>query len=837
VTEDFSRPVRSGDGRIGVLQVVDSLFLGGAERVAVNLANLLPRDRYAAHLCVTRQEGPLAPEVAPHVERLVLDRLPRWDDPAAAWRLARYIRRHHIRIVHAHDDSVVLSTAAMLLARGDRRLVWHDHFGRLEIKARSALLYRALTARVDGTLSVTRALAAWAIGSLGHPSDRVWYMPNFVHCAPFRSIPQLPGTPGRRIVCVGRIVPQKDHVNLVRALPRILQQVPDAHVIIVGADSLLEYADVVRREIRKQGVEKNISLLGARTDVPDVVRACDIGVLSSASEGLPLTLIEYGMCGLPSVSTRVGECAEVMADGKVGILVPPSDPVALADGLIRLLESPDERVRLGKLAQQHAEDHHSEQVFLRRLDAVYETLLGPLRERARTVPTVGAPVDAVPRIRRLYGLLDRVQRRAVVARFEESVERQGWKAEELAHYAGSRRRRMLAHCLREVPFYRERLSRLSNDPDELAGPLFEEIPSLEKSDIAAAPEQLLARGRRSDEAGITEVTSGGTSGPPTRILLDRDTVDAHTAATLRSFLWFGADPTGRNVMLWGPPPDENTYASLSGRLKGWVLGRTLMPTYGIDDAQARRYLERLLGTDLDFVAGYSSALVQLAAAARPGERCRVRAGVIPAAEPIFDFQRGPVERVFGAPVRERYGCNEFSLIAQECPRGSLHVATDRVHLEIVGPDGKPVAPGEIGTVLVTDLDNDLMPLVRYRIGDLAAWGSSCDCGLAFPVLDRVHGRLGDALAAPDGGIQSPHALAEALKGSAARGLQLVVDEAGLIVEVRLLAEPFPVDDLIERWRPLTLGSVFDVRFVENLERSSSGKVLPVIRRGGPPPSS
>jgi glycosyltransferase involved in cell wall biosynthesis len=360
---------------MGVLQVVESLLLGGAERVAVNLANLLSRDRYDVHLCVTRQDGPLANELATDVGRIVLDRGPRWDDPAAIWHLARYIRQHDIRIVHAHQDTIVISTPALLLARGDRRLVWHDHFGRLDMRSRSARLYRLVTARVDGTISVTRALADWALHSLRHPPERVWYMANFVHCPPPKARPDLPGRPGRRIVCVGRMDPQKDQLNLVRALPRVLEQVPDAHVILVGAESIPEYSTAIRLEISAQDVGASISLLGPRTDVPDVLSACDIGVLPSASEGLPLTLVEYGMCGLPSVCTRVGQCPDVLDEGRAGILVPSRDPDALANGLVRLLKSPEERTRLATLARRHAQEHHSAERFLRHLDAVYSTVL------------------------------------------------------------------------------------------------------------------------------------------------------------------------------------------------------------------------------------------------------------------------------------------------------------------------------------------------------------------------------------------------------------------------------------------------------------------------------
>ena len=101
----------------------------------------------------------------------------------------------------------------------------------------------------------------------------------------------LPGRCGRRIVCVGNVRPEKDHVSLVRALALVVDEVPDAHLLIVGSDrNHSRYVKAVRDEISRHGLEKHVTLIGARDDVPRILHACDIGVLSSISEGLPLAL-------------------------------------------------------------------------------------------------------------------------------------------------------------------------------------------------------------------------------------------------------------------------------------------------------------------------------------------------------------------------------------------------------------------------------------------------------------------------------------------------------------------------------------------------------------------
>lgn len=439
------------------------------------------------------------------------------------------------------------------------------------------------------------------------------------------------------------------------------------------------------------------------------------------------------------------------------------------------------------------------------------------------------PAMSMRRIHAFYGLLDRFQHRQVVTRFDSAVVRQSLTRAQLESYAADRLREMLASALRRVPFYTKRLGDVAGDAGVLATEAFHRIPVLEKQDVVLAGPDLRARGL---DGPVQTVSSGGTTGPPTEVALDLETLDAQTGAGLRTYLWWGADPTRKHVMLWGPPPGENTYGSLAGRLRGLVLGRELLETHGQGAELARSHWLRIMRRPLDHVAGYSSALVRVANASRDGERARVGHGVAAAAEPIFDFQRPAIERCFGAPVIERYGCNEFASIAHECAAGSLHVAIDRVLLEIVRDDGEPAAPGEIGRVLVTDLDNRFMPLIRYRIGDLAEWGDDCGCGLPFPVLARVHGRERDRIRARSGQQVSPHAIAEPLEGTPALGFQVLVDSMGGVRAIHLQGEPFQLDSVRDVWAEMLGSADFEVQFVPDIERSRSGKILPVLVQEG-----
>ncbi len=374
---------------IGVMHVVDALAMGGAERVAVNLANLLPRERYRTHLCTTRAEGPLSEAVAPHVMRLALERRGRVDTGALR-RLVQYVKERRIRIVHAHASALFFARLGVALERGSA-LIWHDHYGRADFADRPAWLYGLATRGTAGVIAVNQTLAAWCRERLRLPERRVWYVPNFVAEGLAGETPErtpsgracptsdggltLPGVAGKRMVCVANFRPQKDHPNLLRAMALVARQAPGAHLLLVGEAGDGAYAAALGAQIRELGLETAVTWMGARKDVAAILRGCDIGVLSSASEGLPLALLEYGKAGLAAVATRAGQCPEVLDHGRAGVLVPPREPEALGRAMVQLLEDGGQRLELAARFHQRVEEHYSPRRSLGQICDIYESVL------------------------------------------------------------------------------------------------------------------------------------------------------------------------------------------------------------------------------------------------------------------------------------------------------------------------------------------------------------------------------------------------------------------------------------------------------------------------------
>ena len=358
--------------RIGVMHLIDSLEPGGAERVAVDSVNHLPRDRYRPFLCATRKGGPLLDKLAGDVKYLPLGRK-NTVDLVAIWRLRAFVQRHDIQVLHAHSSSLFVALAASRLGRYPR-VVWHMHYGGFVVRKLDEFLFRCAAARASAAIAVTADLREWAARRLEMKSERVYYVPNFVSLQFAAAASDLPGAPGKRIVCVANLRPPKDQIGLVRAMQMVVRNDAGAHLILAGSETDSVYANAVRAEIERRSLTRHVTLLGRRLDIPEILAGCDVGVLGSAIEGFPLSLIEYGAAGLPVVATRVGQCEEVLGGG-AGVLVPPGDPEGLADAIVRLLQSAESRGELGRSFRKRVEARYNPRAITGQVSEIYERVL------------------------------------------------------------------------------------------------------------------------------------------------------------------------------------------------------------------------------------------------------------------------------------------------------------------------------------------------------------------------------------------------------------------------------------------------------------------------------
>jgi phenylacetate-CoA ligase len=253
---------------------------------------------------------------------------------------------------------------------------------------------------------------------------------------------------------------------------------------------------------------------------------------------------------------------------------------------------------------------------------------------------------------------------------------------------------------------------------------------------------------------LVKNASGGSTGTPIEFYQDAHYRAYWKAATRRAQRWYGLERGARIAHLTGLDRDL-PLRNWRTRLTNRVRRRRFLNAFDLTEARMTAFATMLERWRPDFLIGYPSALLAFArhVATRHVGAIRPRA-IQSGAERLWEFQRAEIEAAFGCPVIDSYGCRESAPIAAQClVRAGLHVMADVRIVEIVDEHGREVSPGTMGRVVVTDLTNSAMPLIRYVTGDLASWKPGlCECGRTLPLLATVHGRSSDLIRTKHGGF-------------------------------------------------------------------------------------
>ncbi|MCS6852553.1 MAG: hypothetical protein NZ700_15465 [Gemmataceae bacterium] len=392
---------------------------------------------------------------------------------------------------------------------------------------------------------------------------------------------------------------------------------------------------------------------------------------------------------------------------------------------------------------------------------------------------------------------------------------------------------LLRHAYQNCPFYRDRFRQAGVAPDDFRGP--EDLvllPLLEKRDLQEQRDRLVAENWPT--ADLVPNASGGSTGTPVSFFVTKDRLLSRSAATWRHNRWAGWDIGHKVGIVWSAPQDQGL-RTWRRRLRNWLLDRTLeLNTALLTPERIRAFHGELLRFRPDVLLGYARSIALVARFIRENRLrpCRPRA-IVTSAEMLEPHDRAVLEEVFGCPVFNRYGCREVSVIASECPQHQgLHIMAEGLFLEIL-KDGRPAALGELGEVVVTDLLNFGMPLIRYRIGDMASWQEgSCPCGRTLPRLREVAGRLTDFLVGSDGRLVSGVYLATYLVGQRpevgqVQFVQTVAGRVSLLIKPgRRFRVPDDPDFLTSALRQhLGPDTEIDWQLVDDLRPEPSGKYL------------
>ena len=319
-------------------------------------------------------------------------------------------------------------------------------------------------------------------------------------------------------------------------------------------------------------------------------------------------------------------------------------------------------------------------------------------------------------------------------------------------------RALLAVAREHCPWHRQRLEVAGLSPDKL-GSLADlrRLPTMDKAMAAANREQLVWK---DVPGGAYQYNTGGSSGQPLIFFFGRTRQASDAAGRIRARRWWGVEVGEPEVYIWGAPVELNKTDWVK-TVRDRLLNQLVLNAFAMSPERMDGYLDALESFQPRSIYGYSSSVALLAAHARErGRRLRLPKlkVVCTTGEPLYEHQRSLLTEAFGVPVANEFGSRDIGFTAHETPHGQMLLMSESILLEVLDPQGNPVAPGEMGEAVMTGLCSEAQPFIRYRTGDMVRMSTEGDKdGRGLHVIAEVMGRQTDFLVRADGTIM--HALA------------------------------------------------------------------------------
>jgi glycosyltransferase involved in cell wall biosynthesis len=328
-----------------VLQIIDSLDIGGAEKMAVNYANALSERLEFSGLVATRKEGNLKLQLHSNVSYLFLNRK-NTIDLKAIFILKKYCKENKITHLQPHSRSFFTALLVKFI-HFKLQIIWHDHYGLSEfLNIRKSLSLKFASYFFKGIITVNYQLKNWAIKELH--CNKVVYLPNFTTIDnSIVASTKLKGIEGKRILCLANLRVQKNHFFLLKIAKKLRESHPDWTFHLVGKDFQDDYSKKLIETILIEKLENTVFIYGSKDDTTNIINQSDICVFTSSSEGLPVALVEFGLVGKAVVSTKVGEIPLIIENNKNGILVEVNAIQSFVIALIKLIDNENSRIDYG----------------------------------------------------------------------------------------------------------------------------------------------------------------------------------------------------------------------------------------------------------------------------------------------------------------------------------------------------------------------------------------------------------------------------------------------------------------------------------------------------------
>lgn len=354
-----------------VVQLIDSLEAGGAERMAVNYANALGKKIDFSGLVTTRKEGVLKNQIDQSVSYLFLERKAKIDF-SAVLRLRKFLKINKVEILHAHGTSFFIAVLVKLI-HPKIRIIWHDHYGTRpdEAKSKNKTLL-ILSTFFSSIFVVNLQLEDWHKKNM--KCSKVLFIPNFATAQSMVQETELKGIDGKRIVFLANLKNPKNHLLVLKAFRDLRLNEIGWSLHLIGKDYFDSYSDEIKKIISVSSLQNDIHLYGSKNDIKYILSQSAIGILASTQEGFPVTLLEYGQENVVVLSTNVGHCGTIICDNFSGLLFDPNSEFEIKNQLMILVNDESLRVNFAANFKQFIAKNYTEEIVIEKLIKAYKNL-------------------------------------------------------------------------------------------------------------------------------------------------------------------------------------------------------------------------------------------------------------------------------------------------------------------------------------------------------------------------------------------------------------------------------------------------------------------------------
>ena len=329
--------------------------------------------------------------------------------------------------------------------------------------------------------------------------------------------------------------------------------------------------------------------------------------------------------------------------------------------------------------------------------------------------------------------------------FEQS---QWWSADELKAYQAEKLRRLIRYVYENVPYYGDLMRRHYLSPKDIKYVEdLRKLPILNKDVIRKNSNKILSNDFSDQRASLAR--TGASTGEPLVFYLDKKATDIAWGAFFRFFGWIGYQWGDKIALFWRTPDGFKYRGTWYQNMADWLrysraMNVEVFDAFRMSDDDLAGYAKRLQHCQPGIIRGYPGSIIYLTNYCIKNAIKGIRPKAITTtAEPLFKRERKLLEDYYSCEVFDHYGCGEVYSIAYECEKHTgLHITTEHSIVEIVDDTGTPVEAGKEGKIILTDLDNYMMPFIRYENGDMGSLKKeSCTCGRNLPLMDHVRGRI------------------------------------------------------------------------------------------------